>query len=307
MFPARVDRLVLDSAVDPTTYGPGLFSRNGPALAAALRNWAAWAVRRNGTYRLGSTTAQVLANIDLIRGAVDRRPLTVGDHRVDTHLLPLLLWIPDDSTEALTEHSAMVRVLLDAARGRRPQPTEEMAEALDLIDGPDDSPLLSAQTAVLCADRAATRSSAAYLRDIERHRRAEPLFGPLTRNIGPCAFWPTAPIEPLTRIRNAHPALMLNAAGDTQTPYVGARVMHRLLTGSRLVTVRGAYRHGVLLTGRSGCADRAVERYLVNGVLPRGDVTCVTDRTWAPPFDPDAGTEDPASTPPGPDRRSTTR
>ncbi|MFD1048186.1 alpha/beta fold hydrolase, partial [Kibdelosporangium lantanae] len=36
MFGARADRVVLDSAVDPNAYGPGLFSRVGPAAAAAL-------------------------------------------------------------------------------------------------------------------------------------------------------------------------------------------------------------------------------------------------------------------------------
>jgi len=283
LFGSRVDRIVLDSNIDPTAFGPSLFARSGPAMQAALKNWAGWAARHDGTYRLGTNVKQVLANVELVRKSVDKRPLRVGDYTVDTHVLPLLLWVGSDSVSALTEESALLEVLRDAATGKRATPTKALADALDFIGGPAGSPVIGAQTTVLCADRAAASNTADYLKDIDRRRRTEPIFGPLTRNITPCAFWPTKPLENPTRIRNAHPVLMLNATGDTQTPLVGALVLHQALTASHLVTLRGAYRHGVFLTGGSGCADRTVERYLVDGVLPSGDITCVTDRTTALP------------------------
>jgi hypothetical protein len=50
--------------------------------------------------------------------------------------------------------------------------------------------------------------------------------------------------------------------------------MHRALAGSRMVTLRGAFRHGTFLVGGSPCVDAAVDRYLVDGVLPDGDTSC---------------------------------
>jgi hypothetical protein len=283
MFPTHADRIVLDSNVNPKIYGPALFSQNGPAMNAALKNWAGFAARRNSTYKLGTSSKQVLANVDLIRTHVDKRSLKIGRYTVDSHVLPLLLGIANDSIQSLTEQSAMVQLLRDAAKGRRVAPTEAFTAAMYIINSPVESQLASVHTAIICADRAANRNPASYLKDIDRHRKAEPLFGPLLRNIGPCAFWPTKPREPATTIRSTHPALLLNATGDTQTPYAGAQVMHKALAGSRLVTLRNAYRHGIFLTGASDCADLTVQRYLVNGVLPQADVSCTTDRATGLP------------------------
>ncbi|MFC5946446.1 alpha/beta hydrolase, partial [Micromonospora harpali] len=112
----------------------------------------------------------------------------------------------------------------------------------------------------------------------QAHRADEPLFGPLTRAMNlPCAFWPASPAEPPTQIRNAVPALIIGASGDPKTPYPGQRAMRRALSGSRMVTVRGAFRHlvsGVFTSTPNACVDRAVHRYLLDGVLPARDTTC---------------------------------
>jgi hypothetical protein len=225
----------------------------------------------------------VLANIDLIRKVVDKHPLAVGSYEIDYTLLPMLLWVSDDRIDSLTEESKMVKVLLAAAKGKDVEPTDALAQALQIVDSPDESPTMSAQSAVLCSDKAANRNVAFYLKNIDKRRKADPIFAPLIYNIGPCAFWPTKPIEPATKIHNALPVLMLNSTGDTQTPYTGARNLHRSLTGSRLVSLRNAYRHGIFLTGGSNCADRAVTTYLVNGKLPARDLVCTTDRPTAAP------------------------
>jgi hypothetical protein len=70
---------------------------------------------------------------------------------------------------------------------------------------------------------------------------------------------------------------MVGATGDPGTPYAGQLRTHRALTGSRLVTLRGAFRHtvyGGLFAPRNGCVDDAVNRYLANGVLPATDTFC---------------------------------
>ncbi|WP_256097004.1 alpha/beta hydrolase [Streptomyces agglomeratus] len=121
---------------------------------------------------------------------------------------------------------------------------------------------------------AAPRDPRRYWRDIERNRAAHPLFGPLTSNIGPCAF-ADRPREEPTQVRRDGRVLIVAATGDPRTTYKGSLELHKLLPSSRLVTLEGANRHA--LFGRYGntCVDDEVNRYLATGKLPTKDQTCV--------------------------------
>ncbi|GAA3096022.1 alpha/beta hydrolase [Streptosporangium carneum] len=280
MFGANAGRIVLDSAVDPDVYGPRLLSRNAPAITAALKHWAAWAAEHDKEHGLGDTTAEVLATVNRVNQAAARRPLRIGEYRVDSHHVPYLLFgsLYNDSAEAYADFATQVRTLADAARGTVVTAPPSLKATLDsLFTG---AGALEAQAPIICADRAASRDPETYFRDIQAHRADEPLFGPLIRNITPCAFWPTAPVEPTTTIRNDVPVLIAGNDGDPASHYLGQQVMHRALTGSRMVTLRGAYRHAAYLGAGNSCVNATVERYLVDGVLPDGDVTC--DRDGAP-------------------------
>ncbi|WP_433236160.1 alpha/beta hydrolase [Streptosporangium sp. CA-135522] len=280
LFPRRADRVVLDSALNPDLFGPDLTSTTGSAVTAVLENWAAWAARHHGRYRLGATTAEVLATVNRIDQAAERGPLRVGDHRVDSRVLPQLLWnvTAGDSDEMYAGFAADVRVLSDAARGVKVTPTPLLEQVLTGLSSPDADGTASVQTAIQCADRAASRDPDTYYRDIQAHRVDEPLFGPLIRNLTPCSFWPVAPAEPPTRVRNDVPVLLVGATGDPAATYPGQQAAHRALTGSRLVTLRDAFRHTVyagLFAPRNTCVDNAVNRYLIDGVLPARDATCL--------------------------------
>lgn len=277
MFPGHTAQTVLDSALAPDAYGPALTRETAPANAASLVDWASWAALRNARYGLGDTSAGVMASVDQIIAAANRRPLRVGSHRVDKDMIPgLLLTPPVETDTAYANFSDQVRVLRDAAQGVPAAPTADLEKLLTLYDSPDviadyDA---SATNANQCADRAASRDPGSYFRDIQAHQATEPLFGPLFRKIGACAFWPTAPVEAPTRIGNHRPALILSATGDPVAPYAGQQALHRALTGSRMVTLADAFRHGVYLSEPNTCVDTAVERYLLDDVLPGTDLTC---------------------------------
>jgi pimeloyl-ACP methyl ester carboxylesterase len=270
MFGSRADRFVLDSSVDPEVYGPGLLRPTAPALDAALRNWARSAVGRG----LGETADQVLATVRDVARSAERRPFAVGKYTVDGHTVPYLYFanLYDDRPASQAEFAATVRTLRDAAAGLPVTPSKTLTALLDGLTTGSGAASDRAGTPIICADRAASRDPMSYYRDIQAHRSAEPLFGPLARNITPCAFWPVTPAEPATRIDNTAPALLLGSTGDPATPYAGQLAMHRALGGSRLVTVEGAYRHSVFLKGDS-CVDTAVRDYLLSGELP-ADRTC---------------------------------
>jgi len=46
----------------------------------------------------------------------------------------------------------------------------------------------------------------------------------MLRNITPCAFWPTAPVEAPTTIGNPNAVLMVGADGDPAAPFPGQQV-----------------------------------------------------------------------------------
>jgi pimeloyl-ACP methyl ester carboxylesterase len=279
MFGEHADRVVLDSAIDPDAYGPDLTRSFAEPTQAALEHWAGFAAARDSTYHLGATTEDVLRTVDRIAAAANRGPLRVGDLRVDAHTLPGLLLLPlnNDSPDNYAAITADVRVLADAADGEDVVPTPTLVQHL----GP--TPLAGLQEpAILCADGLPhSRDPEAYFADIEAHRATEPLFGPLARTVNPCVFWPTAPAEPPTTIDNAVPALVVGSTGDPRTPIAGQKHVHELLSGSRMVTVPGSFRHIVYVGAVSACAEAAVNHYLLDGVLPDHDITC-TDGESAP-------------------------
>lgn len=154
MFPRRVDRFILDSAVDPDAYGPGLTRPMGGPSEAALRTWASWAAARDEVYHLGATAAEVLTTVGRIRGAADRRPLRVGGFRVDAHVLPLLLFLPirSDAAESYAQIAADVRVLADAAEGRPATPGPALRETLAGILAAPPEAAGRDGTFIVCAD-----------------------------------------------------------------------------------------------------------------------------------------------------------
>jgi pimeloyl-ACP methyl ester carboxylesterase len=279
MFPHRLDRVVLDSTPDPAGYPVN--RGNAPALAAEQRNWAAWAARRHDEYGLGTTTEQVLAAMDAVRRVADRgRPVRIGRHTVDLNAVRSL-GLGIDSESAYGLWSGLMRVFYDAARGIAVTPTPEQEQLLAEPSAADVDPEAAGRQASYCADRTVSRDPEAYFRDIRAHRAAEPFFGPPTRNLTPCAFWPARSAEPSTAVGNPHPALLIGATGDPTTPYAGQQALHRVLTGSRMLTLRGAYRHGVVFLEGNPCVDDVANRYLLTGVLPGADVTCARNSPYA--------------------------
>ncbi|MEV6168326.1 alpha/beta hydrolase [Streptomyces sp. NPDC051954] len=276
MFPGRTDRMVLDSAGDPGTYGPRLLQGREVPTEQALRAWASWAAARHAAYGLGASRHAVLATVRRIVGAATDRPLRVGSYEVDEHVVPYLIsnGVGSDLEGDRAAFSGAVRVLDKAARGITVAPTPELEGSLQFVLDSASSHYGSPAAAIICGDVAAPRDPEVYWRDIERSRDRHPLLGPITNNIAPCAFWPKAPREQPTRIANDTPALIVSATGDSATTYRGSRAMHRLLTGSRLLTLHGAIGHGVYGTYGNACVDAKVNAYLESGRLPDGNPAC---------------------------------
>ncbi|MFE0422151.1 alpha/beta hydrolase [Streptomyces sp. NPDC058953] len=264
MFPARVDRFVLDSAVDPKQVWRGMVQNWAPEAEPAFRRWARWTAEHSSTYGVGDTPAEVTRLFwDLVERA-DRTPIDLGGHPyTGAEIRDWMRW--DMYRPALG--AAFLVKLRDAAAGRPVEPQPPYV--------PTDNEL-AAYTAVTCGDVRWPTNPARYRADSRRDSARYPFFGDSVSNIVPCAFW-ERPVEPTTRVDNSLPALIVQNEWDSQTPPAAARGLHRALKGSRLVYVEEGEGHGVYGRGISGCADSLTTRYLATGELPTGDVTCVPD------------------------------
>ncbi|WP_335936397.1 alpha/beta hydrolase [Streptomyces sp. PTD5-9] len=279
MFPGRYDRVVLDGALDPRRYNPQLMHGVERENERALAEWANWAAQRHDVYGLGRTRGQVLATVERVVAASARRPLTVGTgadaFRLDDTQVPFVIFAgtADDTEEARATAAEHVSVLARAAAGRPAPLSPEFEAMLRSALTEEGSRNGSVQSAILCGDVPVSHDPESYWRDIENSRAAHPVFGALTNNIGPCAFWDRPREEP-TQVRHDTPALIVAATGDPRTPYTGSVALHGLLPSSRMLTLEGAYRHALYGQYGNACVDDEVNRYLATGKLPARDRTC---------------------------------
>ncbi|SFO73245.1 alpha/beta hydrolase fold [Actinomadura madurae] len=276
MFPERIDRMVLDGAIDPRKFGPLLLADAAPANERALHAWAAWAAERDATYHLGSTRRAVLATIDQIIHASARQPLHIGAYQVDAHITPMVIVnaLADDRSAPRTALAETVRVLHRAATRGHAEPTPELDEGLRFLLTGAESAYGSQQISIICGDVAGSRDPETYWHDIQRSRPHFPVSGPAVNNISPCAYWPEPPREQPTHIHNDTPALIVAATGDPRTIYQHGQALHRFMTRSRLLTLNDATIHAVYGNYGNTCVDGQVNRYLDTGILPAQDLSC---------------------------------
>ncbi|WP_345499846.1 alpha/beta hydrolase [Nocardia callitridis] len=273
MFPERSDRIVLDSSIDPDRYWSGMVRDWGRADEIALDDWSNWAATQDDTYRLGDTPEQVRTTIVRLLDSAAARPIVIDGFPIDDHWLPFILHNMLSNYRLDEALAATVREIADAANGvpvtaREPR-LQSVLQALRVEN--------SVEAHIACGDSAAPTDPVRYWNDIEGTRATQPVFGALANNIQPCAFWPR-PVEPQTVVRNAVPALVLQATGDPRTPYDHGVALHRDLTASRLVTLRDVRIHMTFRPDLSACVNDTINTYYREGTLPEADLTCTADQ-----------------------------
>jgi pimeloyl-ACP methyl ester carboxylesterase len=262
LFPSRVRRMVLDSTVDPTGVWYTDNVDQDYAFQERIEAFFAWAAKYDGTYHLGSTTAQVQAAWYKARNQLLAHPVdgTIGaDDFDDTFLQGGFLeefW--PGLAQALSSYlnSGKTADLIAQYEGIGTQNENEDA----------------VYNAVQCSDANWPRSWAYWTADTEMIYQKAPFqaWDNAWFNAA-CAFWPVqGPAKPLQIKGAGLPGiLMLQGTLDPATPYAGAQDAHKLLPSARMVVVEGGGNHGQSLAQPSNsCVQGYLNAYLATGALP---------------------------------------
>jgi pimeloyl-ACP methyl ester carboxylesterase len=270
LFPHRVERMILDSNVDPTPrqrwYHAAL--AQPPALQNRLDGFLAWAAKYDAVFGLGSAPADTRRAWNTVLADFRASPhRTAGANELLGLAYNFMFsetgWIP--FAQALSDYFVRKddRALVELAT-----PATDLAtERLNAI-----------YNAVICVDAPWPRSKRTYERDTARIARTSQLaWYSLWSNGSACQNWPVHSGERIRVTGRGLPGVLLfNSVDDPATPYPGALRMHDALSTSVLVTERDSGKHGVFANARplvNPNANRIGTDYLVTGNLPQTDLT----------------------------------
>ena len=274
LFPHRVDRMVLDGAIDPSRYGHEQVRLTGLAVELRLPDFLGWAADRDDRYGLGATPEAVRQTFDTLVAHFDAEPLPLPDGTVITgnrvRGLTFQLLYRDSTLPTLAETwqqlLAAAAPATAVAAGTRATPVIPVIP----VDNQD-----SVRTVIQCNDGEWPRDVATYQRHVNVDRARYPVVAGVFANIWPCAFWPRR-VEAPVRVTGGGPrnVLIVQNLRDTATPLAGAIGLRRVLgAGAVLLTVdQGG--HTAYLSTEARCANDTTTRYLVHGVLPAGPTQC---------------------------------
>ncbi|EXG82581.1 alpha/beta hydrolase [Cryptosporangium arvum] len=289
LFSSRTDRLVLDSAVDPSKVWYDQFRTQSRGQAIRFPDAAAYVAANAATLRFGRTLSAVTASYTELTARLDAAPAVVPGAPV-----PLSGAVLRGLTTALLSSDQYFPMLGEGwraaadlaaghATGKQLRTLQGLFGAMNVAAAsspgvPTDNAIASAY-AVACGDARWPRDLREYARNVAADRKAYPLSAGAPANLWPCAFWPTQPVGKPVAVsgRGARNILILQNERDPATPLETGRGMHRAL-GHRsvLVTVNagGHVVYGSNPHGPTACASRAADTFLATGTLPHKDTRC---------------------------------
>jgi pimeloyl-ACP methyl ester carboxylesterase len=292
LFPSRVRALVLDAVVDPTRYPAGdnaplPFLRIGSERSAsrALNEFfrqCALAGPQRCPFAAGGSPASKFAELAARLRAQPfelpppEGPLTIGYAELVTISFQLLY------SPVWSDLGVLLGQLYEATT---PAAAAHALARAGIAEAPGLAATDESQVASLCADTDTPHDPRAWWSIARRADRRAPYVGSLLTYISqqPCATWPTRDLDRYLGpwdARTSAPPLVLGTRFDPVTPYEDSVKLTRIMPGSRLLTLDG-YGHTTLLA--STCTATAVERYLLDQVLPKPRTVCPPDFQ---PFDP---------------------
>ncbi|WP_335936764.1 alpha/beta hydrolase [Streptomyces sp. PTD5-9] len=274
LFPARVGRMVLDGAMDPSLPALQVNRDQTAGFETAFQSFAADCVKRTGCPLGTASTADAANRLKGLFASLDAKPIPTGDSRELTESLATTGVIA-----AMYDESGWPRLreaLASAAKG-------DGSGLLALSDSyyerePDGTyaNLMAANAAVNCLDLPPAFADAQAVTDaLPEFEKASPAFGrAFAWSALNCAHWPVPSRGTPHRIEaeGAAPIVVVGTTRDPATPYKWAKSLAGQLSSGTLLTYRG---DGHTAYGRgSDCIDTAINTYLLEGTPPADGTQC---------------------------------
>ncbi|MEU6534283.1 alpha/beta fold hydrolase [Streptomyces sp. NPDC047000] len=288
LFPAALDRLVLDSCVGPDWTWREQFLQQGDAVQRNVDLWAAWAAERHGAFGIGTSPERVLGTVEEAVAALERLPEdgvrlrtlfdgAVGNRAADRGRWAALGTLVGDLRRA-------------AAAGDVTACRELLAEQGTWRPADSEGDLRVGVLEAITLEHAWPADPEVYHQDMREFRKRFPYgYGVLRASPWVGAFRTfEAPEEPAVLTRDGYPVgLIVQADGDPMDHYDGGVAMAERL-GHHLLTVEDSGEHEVFVLGGNPHVDAVVHAYLVDGTLPPARSSC-PGRTPRPDVPADAG------------------
>jgi pimeloyl-ACP methyl ester carboxylesterase len=274
LFPTKVNRLVLDGVVDPTSTGFDSTIGQAKGFEGAMRAYLADCLSGSNCPFSG-TVDNATQQVQTLLKAVDASPIKASDGReLGSATLLTAIFYPlysKDSWPYLSQMVAQVKQggadlafqLADAYNGRNSNGTYQNNQT-------------EAFTAINCLDYPAVTDPATIAAQNAELIAASPTFGPWWTygDIG-CAAWPV----PATRTPGpvsapgAKPILVIGTTDDPATPYADAQSVAKQLESAQLITFVG---EGHTAYNSSNCVKALVNKYFLTGDVPSSDPKCTS-------------------------------
>jgi pimeloyl-ACP methyl ester carboxylesterase len=270
LFPNRLDRSVLDSAVHPEWVWREQFRQQAVAYRRDVEAWATWVAERHEKFSLGKSPAEVLAVVEKVAAKLQAAPIEGhtrssfdGAMGVGSRYRPL--WID------------LAEIVVKMLSGDKPANVQG-AQAAQLLANTGLQELRSGVFDTVTCESDWPTDLDLYYEDMRTFRERYPYgYGIIRAAPMTCTFRTFSPPEEPVRIaRPGYPVgLVVQAEGDTQTQYAGGPAMAARL-GHNLITVVDEGKHGIY-NGGNRCVDEKVNRYLIAGALPGSSSQCAGD------------------------------
>lgn len=274
LFPARVGRMVLDGAMDPSLSSLAMNRDQTAGFETAFKSFATDCITHKDC-PLGTTSAaDASRRLKSFFVRLDAKPVPTGQSRKLTESLGttgVISAMYDEAswpelrtalTHAMSGNGAGLLALSDAYYERRSNGSY--------------ANLMAANAAVNCLDLPPAFSGpAAVTRAVPSFEKVSPVFGEgfawASLN---CAYWPVHATGTPHRItaKGAGPIVVVGTIRDPATPYKWAKSLAAQLDSGTLLTYDG---DGHTAYGRgSDCIDTAINTYLLEGTPPKDGKKC---------------------------------
>ena len=272
-YPSRVDRFVLDGALDPLATNESRVTLQAEGFERALASFLASCAKNCGFVSKGESP---IAAFDRLSASIDAKAVVVGSGN------SARLVGPGEFTTAVL--AGLYNVDFGWPRLR---------EALNRLAAGNGKPLLAlfdlyadrgpngdyrntsdANAATNCTDIAYPASEAEYHRLAAALTKKFPRFGAFAAySTYLCSFWPQrGPAPSAVVAKGAPPILVVGTTRDPATPYVWAKSLRNQLPGSVLLTYDSDGHTAYLTANR--CIRAEVEAFLLRGKLPKSGTIC---------------------------------